>query len=222
MNLPSLLKVCIFAVAFAPCLSVRAQDLPIPPDVRAFAAEYVAAFNAKDPARVQALNLPEARACITSANKDVYDELMSSYMRDSIAANYRLTLLPVNEGNLKALAQEASFPVHPDRELHIDYEYPHTRDGGQVILWLVRRDGRWMMEFPCMTAQGLASYRDSAADRQQYVTLAAAIQEPLRSQLITMIRAYQLGEASERYKQATGCDTRTAMLVINALRDQVH
>jgi hypothetical protein len=130
--------------------------------------------------------------------------------------------MSVNEGNLKALSSRAYFPVSPERELHIDYQYPETNDGGQLVLWLVRQDGRWMGDFPCMTAQGVKNYRDNATAREHYKALAAAIKEPLRSQLLAMLRAHKTGEAETRYQQVYGGDMRTAMLVINALQDDVY
>ena len=189
----------------------------VPADVKAFAAEYVAAWNAKDPGRLAGLMVPRSRACVTADNKAVYDEIQRTSMRDAVAPGYMLSLMPVNENNLKALAQMGYFLVKPERELHIDYQYPQTNDGGQLGLYLVHENGRWMSVFPCMTARGIQDYKNAAADRAHYKAIAAGIKEPLRSELMAMLRKHQSGEAAERYKAATGCDMRTAMLVVNAL-----
>jgi hypothetical protein len=210
----------VIASLFA--LNLPAQNTDAPPDVQAFAAQYVAAFNAKDHVRLESLYLPESRACITPANRDVYDAMLTLQMRDSVPPKYTVSFLAVNEGNLKAISTMATFPVKPERELHIDYQYPNTNDGGGIDVWLVRRDGRWMADFPCMTAQTIQNVRDSRKAREHYKAIAAAIKEPLRSQLLTMLRAHQTGEASERYQKAMGGDMHTAMLVINALADDVH
>jgi hypothetical protein len=209
-------------LAFFAAVNLPAQNSGAPPDVEAFAAQYVAAFNAKDKARLESLYLPESRACITPANRDVYDAMLSMQMRDSIPPHYLLSFLAVNEGNVKAISTQAVFPVHPERELHIDYQYPDTNDGGQIDLWLVRRDGRWMADFPCMTAAALRNARDNEKAREHFKALAAAIKDPLRAQLLAMLRAHQSGEAATRYQQLNGGDMRTAMLVINALEDQPH
>lgn len=188
----------------------------VPPDVKAFAADYVAAYNSKDPERVLALNVPEWRACITPANKDVYDVLLRA-RRDPITADYMLMLMPVNEGNLKAFAQDTYFPVKPERELHIDWQYPNTVDSGQVVLYLVHQNGRWNTDSPCMTAKSIRDFRDGAADREKYKAMAAKVKEPLRGELLAMLERHQAGEAEQRYKAATGCDMKTAVLVVNAL-----
>jgi len=189
----------------------------VPADVKAFAAEYVAAWNAKDQGRLMSLGGAQSRACITPENKAVYDELMRAQWRHPITPGYMLMLMPVNEGNLKALAADAYFPVKPERELHIDWQYANSNDSDGVVLWLVQQNGRWIADFPCMTAHGIQEYRDDAADREKYKKMAAGIKEPLRGELLGMLRKHQMGEAEERYKAATGCDMKTAMLVVNAL-----
>ena len=209
-------------LTFAVGAGLRAQGPPVPADVKAFAAQYVAAYNGNDLARLEAFYLPQSRACITPKNKALYDELALLNRRDHVPPDYLLSISPVNERNLRALAANIHFLVKPERELHIDYQYPNTNDGGQVVLWLVRQNGRWMSDFPCMTEHGLQDFRDNAAARAHYKTIAAAIKDPLRSELIEMLRAHKSGEASTRYQQATGGDMKNAMLVMNALQDRVR
>ena len=210
------------AFALAASFGLRAQDTPVPPDVKAFAAQYVAAYNSKDPARLLALYLPQSRACITPENKAVYDELAALNRHDHVPPGYLLSVSPVNEANLNAFSSQMHFLVKPERELRIDYQFPDTSDGGQLMLWLVRQNGHWLSDFPCMTAQGLKSFRDNAAAREQYKKMAAGIKEPLRSQLLAMLRKHQLGEAELRYQKETGAEMRTCMLVVNALQDEVQ
>ncbi|MGH9560643.1 MAG: hypothetical protein ACRD3S_04235, partial [Terracidiphilus sp.] len=103
----------------------------------------------------------------------------------------------------------------------IDYEYPETSDGGTIILWIVRQNGRWMGDAPCMTDKAIADFRANAAERERYEKIAADIKDPLRSELMAMLRVHKSGEAETHYQQATGADMRTSMLVINALQDEV-
>lgn len=222
---------CVVALAVAGAMSACAQSsrmspeelarmesyTHVPADVKAFAADYVAAWNAKDQARLMGLMVPRSLACVTAENRAVYDEIRRTDLRDPVAPGYLLSLMPVNEGNLKALRQQGYFLVKPERELHIDYQYPQTNDGGQLVLYLVHENGHWMSTFPCMTAHAIEEYKQAAADREHYKAVAAGIKEPLRSELMAMLRKHQTGEAEERYKAVTGCDMKTAMLVINAL-----
>ena len=188
----------------------------VPADVKAFAAEYVAAYNSRDSGRVMGLNVPEWH-CVTPANKDVYDALVRAMTHDPITSGYSLMLMPVNEQNLKAFAQDTYFPVKPERELHIDWQYPHTVDSGQVVLYLVHRNGRWSTDPPCMTPKAIKDFRDDAPGRAKYKEMAAKIKDPLRRELLAMLQKHQTGEAEERYKAATGCDMKTATLVVTSL-----
>jgi hypothetical protein len=223
---------CVLVAALTVMAAARAQDSSrmsqdevkrmesythVPPDVKAFAAEYVAAWNAKDPAKLAQLIVPGSRACVTPESKAVYDEIQRTEMRDAVTPGYLLSLMPIDEANLKAMKQQGYFLVKPERELRVDYDYPNTRDGGQLLLYLVHENGRWMSDFLCMTAHAMQDYREGAADRARYKAIAAGIKEPLRSELMAMLRKHQTGEAEERYKAATGCDMKTAMLVVNAL-----
>lgn len=203
----------------AATLNLRAQNTSVPPDVKAFAARYVAAYNSKDLARLESMYLPQSRTCITPANREFYDS-MARQMSEEVAPGYLLSIVPVNEGNMKVFASEMYFLVKPESELHIDYQYPGTNDGGQLVLSLVRQNGRWMADFPCMTAQAIKDYQDDEADREHYKAIAAAIKEPLRSELLAMLRVHKLGEAETRYQQVTGGDMKTAVLVVTALNEQ--
>lgn len=181
-----------------------AQNADAPPDVKAFAAQCVAAWNARDKTRLESLFISQSRACITPANHDVYDAMRSMQMRDSVPSNYQLSFTTVNEANLKAIETQATFPAKPERELHIDYQYPNSNDAGGIDIWLVRRDGRWMSDFLCMNASLIQSYRANAGARAHYRALADAIGEPLRSQLLAMLRTHQKGEAETRYQRVKG------------------
>lgn len=210
----------VFSLATIPCAG--AQSTSVPPDVRAFAVQYVAAVNAKDVTRIRSYFVPQSRACITPENKEVYDSVLAMQITDHIPSTFILTQLSVNQSNLKALSEVQYLPVKAERELRIDYQYPGTSDGGVVVLWLARENGRWMDDHPCITAHGLKIYRENAAAREHYRALANDIKEPLRAELVGMLRAHQTAQAEFRYHQATGSNLQTSMLVINALQEQLQ
>jgi len=203
--------------------SLRTQPLSAqPPDIQAFVKQYVAAWNSKDLARLYALNYSKSGACITPASKDFYDGLLAAQMRDSIPANYTTTVSAVNEGNLKAIESLGQFPVKPARELHIDYQ--QGEDSGTVIVYLVKENGRWTDDFPCASESSLKKFHDDAAENAKllahYKALADGIKEPLRSELLKMLRAHETANATDRYHAASGQDMKTSMLVINALKEE--
>ncbi len=217
----------VFAFCVAACVpqSVRAQNLSAqPPDIQAFVKQYVAAFNSKDLARLYALNYSKSGACITPASRDFYDGSLASQMRDPIPANYTVTVSAVNENNLKAIESFGRFPVHPAQELHIDYQ--QGDDLGSVVVYLAKENGRWTDDFPCVSDASLKKFHDDAAENAKlmahYKVLADGIKEPLRSELLKMLRAHEMGSAIDRYFAASGQDRKTAMLVINALKEETR
>jgi hypothetical protein len=175
---------CLLVMALSGSRSGLAQSPAAPPDVKMFVAQYVAAFNAKDMARLHALYHPKSLACITAENRSFYDDEITTEWRDPIPTNYSFSISPVNEDNLKAIEQFGTFPVRPDQETQISYQDGDR--GGSVIIYLVRVSGRLLEDYPCATDQLIKQYRDNAPARAHaaahYKALAGAIAAPLRSQ----------------------------------------
>jgi hypothetical protein len=216
--------VCCFLlmIAFASC--ANAQSQVVPAEVRAFAARYVAAINAKDAAQILAMYDSKALACITPQTKDFYDAVMPVHASDHVPAGYTISLLPVNENNLKALlADFEAPPVKPLNELHIDYQ--QGEENGSVIIYLARENGRWVGDFPCATESALKRYHDEAPERRKlfahYKALADGIQQPLRDELIAMLRDHKRSSALTRYHDVSGQDYSTSIHVINDLVEQL-
>jgi hypothetical protein len=216
--------VCCFLLTIAFAWCANAQNQAVPDDVRAFAARYVAAINAKDAARILAMYDSKALACITPQTKDFYDAVMPVHASNHVPAGYTISLLPVNENNLQALlADFEPLPVKPLNELHIDYQ--QGEENGSVIIYLARENGRWVGDFPCAKKIALKQYRDEAPERKElfahYKALADGIQQPLRDQLIAMLRDHKRSSALTRYHEASGQDYKTSVHVINDLVEQL-
>jgi len=205
--------------------SVRAQTAQgVSGDVKNFVTQYVAATNAKDTARLRSFLYPKSLACIMPENKDYYDA-MASHIGEPIPPNYKFSVTPVNEGNLKALESMGQrWTVKPIQELHIDYQ--QGDDVGSYIVYLIHENGRWFQDFPCATDAAIKQYRDNAVANEaalaHYKALAADIKDPLRSELLGLLRAHETGRATDRYHEATGQDYKTSMYVMNALKTQAR
>ena len=205
--------------------SVRAQTAQgVSGDVKNFVTQYVAATNAKDTARLRSFLYPKSLACIMPENKDYYDA-MASHIGEPIPPNYKFSVMPVNEGNLKALESMGQrWTVKPIQELHIDYQ--QGDDVGSYIVYLIHENGRWFQDFPCATDAAIKQYRDNAVANEaalaHYKALAADIKDPLRSELLGLLRAHETGRATDRYHEATGQDYKTSMYVMNALKTQAR
>ncbi len=210
---------CLILVGLFMPRGALAQSQASPAEIKAFVSEYVGAFNAKDVARFHALYYPESLACITRESKDYYDGLTAVQWRDPIPATYTFAVGAVNETNMKALESLARLPVKPTQQLQIDYQIGD--DSGSLILLLVRENGRVYNVVPCATELALKQFRDNAPAvarfNAEHKALAAAIQEPLRSQLMALLRQHKTGEATDRYRKASGQDMKTSMFVIDVL-----
>jgi hypothetical protein len=215
--------VCCILLTIAFASYANAQNQAVPQDVRAFAARYVTAINAKDASRIRAMYNSKSLACITPQTQEFYDAVMPVHSSDHVPADYTISLLPVNEDNLKALAVSQTFPVEPLKELHIDYQ--QGEESGTVVIWLARENGRWVGDFPCATETALKRYRDEAPQRKElearYKALADGIQQPLRGELIAMLRDHKRSSALTRYHEASGQDYKTSIFVINDLVQQL-
>ena len=205
--------------------SARAQSAQgIPGDVKNFVTQYVAATNARDIVRLRLFLYPKSLACITPENKDYYDE-MASHIAEPIPPNYTYSLLPVHEGNLKALESMGQhWTVKPAQELHIDYQ--QGDDVGGYIVYMIHENGRWFYDLPCATDAAIKEYRDNAAANEaalaRYRAIASEIKDPLRSELLGLLRAHKTATATDRYHEATGQDYKTSMYVMNALKTEAR
>jgi hypothetical protein len=208
----------LLAVCWATCVRVQAQTGLA--EFKPFVTQYVAAVNAKDSARLLTFYHPKTLTCITPETKDYYDGLMAMQIRDSIPANYTFTVSAVNENNYKALQTFGTFPLKPARELHIDYQ--QGDDVGSVILYMVQDNGRWLGDQPCASDETVKKFHDEAPERKTFEaeisSLAAGIKDPLRSELLALLRNHETAKAVDRYRAASGQDYRHAIFVINQLK----
>jgi hypothetical protein len=204
--------------------SARGQSQVSQAEAKAFVTEYVAAFDSKDAGRLHALYDSRSRACLTGEGKDFYDTMQAFLWRNPIPEKYTFTVSALNDTNMKAVESFGQFALKPTRELHIDYQ--QGDDVGSIVIYLVRENGRWRADQPCASEQSLKQFRDNEPARKEreahFKSLADAIQEPVRSQLIALLRDHKTAQAIDRYKESSGQDGQTAMLVINQLAAQVR
>jgi hypothetical protein len=196
----------------------------VPGAVKNFVTQYVAATNAKDITRLRLFLYPKSLTCITPANKDYYDA-MASHIGEPIPPNYKFSVMPVNEDNLKALESMGQrWTVKPAQELHIDYQ--QGDEVGGYVVYLIHENGRWFYDLPCAMDAAIKQYRDNAAANEaalaHYKALASEIKEPLRSELLGLLRTHETGAATDRYHQVTGQDYKTSMYVVNVLKTEAR
>ena len=93
-------------------------------------------------------------------------------------------------------------------------------------MYLIHENGRWFYDSPCATGAAIKEYRDNAAANEallaHYKAVAQEIKEPLRSELLGLLRAHKTGTATDRYHEATKQDYKTSMYVMNALKAETR
>ncbi len=134
--------------------------------------------------RLRLFLYPKSLACITPENKDYYDA-MASHIAELIPPNYTFSLLPVNEGNLKALESMGQrWTVKPAAGTAHRLSAGQRR--GRLRRVLDPRERALVYDLPCATDAAIKQYRDNAAAVNEaalarYKALASEIKEPLRS-----------------------------------------
>jgi hypothetical protein len=211
--------ICTAFIGLALVPAADSQDGALSPALKNFVAQYVEAINAKDAARLRALYSFQSQACIATEDKDFYNATLEGLWQEPIPVNHTVTVSAVNETNFKAVETLGHFPAKPTRELHIDSQ--QGDDVRSVVLYIVMENGRWVADQPCPTAETIKEFHDNAAAREQYKVLAQSIREPLRSELTGLLRKHETASAVDRYHEVSGRDTRTSMLVVNALQSQI-
>jgi len=200
-------------------LACRAQsDDPKHPEV--FARRYVDAVGSKNPERFKALLHPKCLACINAQNQEFYDSVFSNWLKETIPANYKTTVEPVARDQWLLLENELVYPLRPSHQVQIDFNtgaYSSTTE----VLFVVYDAGRWQQVLPCPGPDTIAKMRvhkeESAKQDRRAQQLAANLPDPLRVELMDLLRKGQRVDAMKRYAAASGEDLTMAVRVVELL-----
>jgi hypothetical protein len=119
------------------------------------------------------------------------------------------------------------YPVQPSDQIQVVWS--SGADGssmGSIIQPIVEKDGAWFLVYPCPNEAGMKFMHENlAAGREQKEraqTLASQLQDPLKSELLDLLKQGQKMEAIKKYQSASGTDLTTAVQVINTLQNASH
>jgi hypothetical protein len=200
----------------------QGSEVPIHASHRIFVAEYVAAVNARDTERFRRLVHPKSLACITDANRDFYDEWVARAFRHTLPDTYRLTSVKTVPPNTPPIVPPgmALDPVAPTHQIQIDVQTAPYRFV-VILLQVTQSAGAWLQVMPCPTGEGLAAFRAAkkkrAAQDARVKALTAALADPLRAEILALVKAGKKIDAVKRYQVASGEDLTTAKDVVEAL-----
>lgn len=191
-----------------------------PATVDEFVRSYVSSINAHDLAANRALWHSKSRACINSDSTEFYDRAFKVSSRHGIPADYKFTAKPVGPDEKLGFEGYATYPVRPTQVVQIDYTQG-MENSGTVIFWLAQEGKGWAEVFPCATTDTLRDFKtrlpEIKANEEKTKALADAVPEPLRSELVALLRQGQSSTAATRYAEATKQDRATAMYVIEEM-----
>jgi len=204
----------------------RAQSPPAAepgaPAQRTFVRDYMAAVSARDLSALKRLVHPASLACVDDTNRDFFDFVFARELRERPVATYRVTRIDPLPGPPPLPGSPALFryPVRPTHEVQIDFETEPARST-TLVRQIALVHGAWFEVVVCPTAEGVQAFRQrqQAAERQRIraAELAAAIQEPLLSELRGLLGHRQRLQAIKRYQEQSGADVTTAVAVIDVL-----
>jgi len=203
-------------------LACRAQsDDPKHPEV--FARRYVDAVGSKNPERFKALLHPKCLACMTAQNQEFYDSVFSRQSKDTVPANYKTTVEPIAANQGLLFENELVYPLRPSHELQIHFKTDNTKafSSTTLVVFVVYDAGRWHQVLPCPGPDTIAKMRvhkeESAKQDRRAQQLAANLSDPLRAELMDLLRNGQRVDAMKRYAAASGEDLTMANRVVELL-----
>ena len=200
-------------------LACRAQsDDPKHPEV--LAKRFVDAAASKNPEHLKALVHPKSLACINARTQEFYDSIFSRQSKHTIPANYKTAVEPVARDQGLLLENELDYPVRPSHQVQIDFDTGPS-SSTTVVLLVVYDAGRWHEVLPCPRPDTIARMRaakeESAKQDERAQQLAAKLSDPLRAELVDLLRKGQRIDAMKRYAAASGEDLAMAKRVVELL-----
>lgn len=224
MRAISTVGTCVLLTAALGCSFSGAKTVVHPATINEFVKQYVAAVNVRDLAAYRSLLSSNSLACINPQSNDFYDRAFQSDLRHPIPAGYTFTTKEVGQDEKLAFEGYAVFPVRPSQQVQIDYTQG-MENTGVLLLWLIHDSTGWSEVFPCATPETLKSFKaqlpEIKAHEEKTKALVAGLKEPLRGELIALLKQGKSSTAATRYAESTGADHETGMFVVEEMEYQL-
>ena len=188
-----------------------------PPE--SFAREIVEAIRSKNQDRRMAALHPKSRACINGTTQPYFDWIFTRQFRYQLPAKFKVSSSPLT-GSIDPLPDKSAYPVTPTHQVQIDFTTSPFSSTSIVVL--ATQDGkRWYEVLPCPTPETLVGVKKSSAEsdrqNQRIQELAANLTEPLRAELLTLLKTGRRVDAIRKYASATGEELVIAKGVVELL-----
>jgi len=127
---------------------------------------------------------------------------------------------PVARDRGLLLENELDYPVRPSHQVQIDFDTGPS-SSTTVVLLVVYDAGSWREVLPCPRPDTIAKMRaakeESAKQDERAQQLAAKLSDPLRVELMDLLRKGRRVDAMKRYAAASGEDLAMAKRVVELL-----
>lgn len=164
---------------------------------------------------------PKVRAGMNATNREYFDDLTNNF-EDTPPAGYKVTITPLEgETVLPSLpADSFAYPVQPTHQFDIDWSSGPDHFVS-VIRTIAAVNGAWFIVYPCPNEAGMKFVHEQLERgreaRARNLSLVSGLQEPLRTELKTLLAQGQKIDAINKYQAATGADLTTAVGVMKLL-----
>jgi hypothetical protein len=191
---------------------------PLSAAQRRFVDAFVNAVNAKDAAAMRKLVMPEALACYNKDTEPYLQRRLERHLRYTIPPDYKVSFSPFG----RALGASPSFtiPAQPTEVMQIEFS---GKGGRKVTLpdAVTQEKGGYYLFVPCLTLTGAAHLKARRAKHEASMRKArqayTRLQEPLRSQLATLLRQGKKSDAVLLCMQNLDVDRRTAIYLLDII-----
>ena len=203
--------------------NARAEELA--PPVKAFVNGYRQALHAKNQDQRRALMHPDYRRCMEGDAREYFEDLFRRECGHEIPEAYEVSLTPLSKEEVarqmkSSRAMGMPYPAEPTHRLQLDFKTgPYA--SVTMLRYLVVAGDQVSEVSGCPGPPLLAKFRDLKVRKEQEwkraVTLAGQVKDPLRSQLLTLIKEGRSVEAMKIYSESSGETLSTAKDVVALL-----
>ncbi|HEY6420691.1 MAG TPA: hypothetical protein VIX59_16985 [Candidatus Binataceae bacterium] len=162
-----------------------------------FVDQFLKAVNARDRKGLTELVAPKALACFNQDNDAYLKRWLEKQANFQVQTTYQARFLPLDASSFRN-SPYMTFPVLPTHTMEIEFTGVKNLDI-TMIRMVTLDNSKWYLAAPCPTAAGLARFnlreKKRAYHRDQAEQIYAKLQDPLLTQLRTLIKQGQPNEA---------------------------
>jgi hypothetical protein len=192
---------------------------------RTFAESYLAAVTGSDIERYKALLHPATRACMNKDNAGYFNTIFDRRVgKDTINPVLSVEKLPEKFAMLDVMnARGWRYDVRPTHAFHIDLVSTGPKQSALAVFSALDA-GVWYEVLPCPNGKALIDMRQAKlrdeAEWAKARKLAASLRDPLRGEVLALLKQDRPVTAAKRYSVDAHVDLTLASRVIDVLEKE--